>query len=101
MQRGRGSNTNHFEEDYPNKENRTHQYKEGTKFSEIVRLYYLNVDLKNILLKYTARIEINIRTAIIYTVSNKFIDSPTWFAAPKVMRLREFVRKRNLLWIKE
>ena len=74
-----------FEEGYPNKENRTHQYKAGTKFSEIVRLYYLNVDLKNILLKYTARIEINVRTAIIYTVSNRFIDSPTWFADPKIM----------------
>ncbi|WP_352421801.1 Abi family protein [Proteiniphilum sp.] len=74
-----------FEKDYPNKKNRTHQYKKETKFSDIVRLYYLNVDLRNILLKYTARIEINVRTSIIYSVSNKFIDSPTWFADPKVM----------------
>lgn len=74
-----------FEVDYPNKENRNHEYKEGTKFSEIVKLYYLNVDLKNILLKYITRIEINVRTTIIYTASNEFIDSPTWFVDPKVM----------------
>lgn len=74
-----------FEVDYPNKENRTHQYKEGSKFSEIVKLYYFNSNLSNILLKYIARIEINIRTAIIYIVSNHYSESPAWFADEEVM----------------
>lgn len=74
-----------FEIDYPNKINRTHQYKAGSYFSEIVALYYFNSNLSNILLKYIARIEINIRTAIIYIVSNHYPESPTWFADPKVM----------------
>ena len=34
-----------FEMGYPNKKNRTHQYREGTKFSDVIKLYYLDVDL--------------------------------------------------------
>lgn len=74
-----------FEIDYPKKFNRTHQYKEGTNFSEIVALYYFNFNLSNILLRYIARIEINIRTGIIYIVSNYYQASPAWFADTKVM----------------
>ena len=57
-----------FETTYPNRKNRTHQYKQGTKFSDIVSLYYFDVDLRNILSKYLNRIEINFRTNIIYRV---------------------------------
>ncbi len=42
-------------------------------------LYYLDVDLRNILSKCINRIEISFRTQVIYYVSNKYRDSPTWF----------------------
>ena len=58
---------------------------EGIKFSDIVNLYYLDVDLRNILTRYLNRIEINFRTKIVYYVSNKFKLSPTWFIDPKIV----------------
>ena len=65
--------------------NEKHEFKEGTKFSDVVNLYYLDVDLRNLLLKYIKRIEINFRTKVVYYVSNKYKDSPTWFIDPKVV----------------
>lgn len=62
-----------------------HNFANGTKFSDVVCLYYLDVDLKNILNKALNRIEINLRTQIIYHVSNNYSDNPTWFASKKVM----------------
>ncbi|GAA3515345.1 hypothetical protein GCM10022393_31660 [Aquimarina addita] len=56
-----------------------HNFKEGTRFSDVVKLYYLDVDLRNLLLKYIKRIEINFRTKLVYYVSNKYKESPTWF----------------------
>ncbi|OAB28608.1 Abortive infection bacteriophage resistance protein [Flavobacterium fryxellicola] len=63
-----------------------HNFKEGTKFSDVVNLYYLDVDLKTILGKALNRIEINLRTQIIYNVSNEFPLLPTWFASKRVMQ---------------
>jgi len=65
--------------------NEKHEFKEGTKFSDVVNLYYLDVDLRNLLLKYIKRIEINFRTKVVYYVSNKYKDSPTWFIDSKVV----------------
>ncbi len=62
-----------------------HNFKPETKFSDIIKLYYLDVDLRNILSKYINRIEINFRTKLVYYVSNKYKDSPTWFADPNVV----------------
>lgn len=62
-----------------------HNFKIGTKFSDVIKLYYLDVDLRNLLLKYTSRIEFNFRTKVTYYVSNKYKDSPTWFADPAVV----------------
>lgn len=59
---------------------KSHNFKKGTKFSDIIKLYYLDVDLRNILAKYINRIEINFRTKLVYYVSNKYKESPTWFA---------------------
>ena len=81
-----------FETTYPNRKNRTHQYKQGTKFSDIVSLYYFDMDLRNILSKYLNRIEINFRTNIIYRGSNHYIDCNTWFASPVAMN-RKFIDK--------
>jgi abortive infection bacteriophage resistance protein len=65
--------------------NGDHEFKKGTKFSNAVLLYYLDVDLRNILLKYMNRIEINFRTKVVYYASNAFKNSPTWFIDPRVM----------------
>lgn len=62
-----------------------HNFKTETKFSDIVALYYLDVDLRNILLKYLNRIEVNFRTTVVYNVSNYYKDSPTWFANKQIM----------------
>ena len=54
-----------FEKTYPRKANRTHEFKEGTSFDYAIRLYYFDFDLRNILLKYISRVEINFRTKLI------------------------------------
>jgi len=81
-----------FEVTYPNRKNRTHKYKQGTKFSDIVSLYYFDVDLRNILSRYLNRIEINFRTNIIYRVSNQYINCNTWFVSHVVME-KKFIDK--------
>lgn len=67
--------------------NANHQFHDGTLFSNAVTLYYLDVDLRNLLLKYLNRIEINFRTKLVYYVSNKYKSSPTWFINPRVIHL--------------
>lgn len=70
---------------YPFEINSNHQFQEGTLFSNAVTLYYLDVDLRNLLLKHLNRIEINFRTKLVYYVSNKYKSSPTWFINPRVI----------------
>jgi len=74
-----------FEETYPTTENRSHQYKQGTKFSEIVILYEFDFALRTILSKYINYIEVNFRTKLVYFVSNYYKDNPTWFIDHKIM----------------
>jgi abortive infection bacteriophage resistance protein len=85
-----------FEKSYPDRKNRNHQYKEGTRFSNVIKLYYLDANLRNILLKYIYRIEINLRTKVVYIVSNKHKSYPAWFVEPSVMSdkyIKEFDTK--------
>lgn len=73
-----------------------HNFAVGTRFSDVVCLYYLDVDLKSILNKALNRIEINLRTQLIYHVSNAYPDNPTWFASKRVMQsnfVDEFPKK--------
>lgn len=79
-----------FEISYPNTKERNHKYTQDAKISNVIKLYYLDDELRNILLKYINRIEINFRTKIIYEVSNKYKDSNTWFVDPAVME-KEFI----------
>lgn len=57
-----------------------HNFKENTKFSDVLSLYYLDVDLKHILNKAINRIEINFKTKLIYFGSNFYKDDPIWFS---------------------
>lgn len=75
-----------FEKTYPQKYNRMHEYKAASKLSDVFCLYYLDYELRSILLKYINRVEINFRTKIIYTTSNYYPTSSTWFVDPLVMQ---------------
>ncbi len=48
--------------------------------------------MRNLLLKYIYRIEINFRTYLIYKVSNRNLNSPTWFVDNSVVR-NDYVKK--------
>src|SRR5690606_37826684 len=58
---------------------RKNEFDQNIKISDIVNLYYLDIDLKYLLLKYINRIEINFRTKLIYYVSMKYKDNPCWY----------------------
>ena len=74
-----------FEKTFPELKNRTHEYRPGTSFADIVDLYYFDYDLRRILMYYLNRIEVNVRTYITYTVSNYYKESPTWFVDTNIM----------------
>lgn len=84
-----------FEKTYPCKESRNHIFKEGTKLCDVVELYYFDFDLRNLLMRYVNRIEINFRTFLIYHVSNLYKESPTWFVDQKVVKQRYIDHFKN------
>lgn len=71
---------------HPFEKDKNHNFKNGANFSDAVALYYLDVDLRNILVKAINRIEIHIRTQIVYYVSNEYSTNSTWFASKKIMQ---------------
>jgi abortive infection bacteriophage resistance protein len=92
----------------PFEKNKNHEFKEGTKFSDVIDLYYLDIDLRDILLKCLNRIEINFKTKLVYYVSNKS-NNPSWFVDERVMnkdfvdnffKIYDFKFKRNNIPIK-
>ena len=68
-----------FEKTYPRKTNRDHTFKGNTRFDYAIELYYFDFDLRNIMLRYISRIEVNFRTTLIYIVSNKYDKDPYWY----------------------
>lgn len=78
-----------FEQTYPIKHNRTHEFKAGTNFDDAVKLYYFDFNLRNLLLKPLSRIEIAFRTKVTYLVSNEYISSPTWFIDNAVVNRKQ------------
>lgn len=77
-----------FEKNYPNKTARDHRFAKGASFKQAVDLYYLDCEMRNILAPFLYRIEVNLRTFLIYTVSNHYKLQPTWFANRKLVRNR-------------
>lgn len=63
-----------------------HNFNQNIDIEDIIKLYYLDIDLKNILSKYLYRIEVHFRTQVVYYVSNKYKDSPTWFIDKKIIK---------------
>lgn len=74
-----------FELTYPELRHRDHKMKQGTKFTDAVALYYFDFDVRNILMKYISRIEVALRTYMIYTLSNKYRHDPCWFVNNSVV----------------
>ena len=58
----------------------------GTKFTDAVALYYFDFDIRNILMRYICRIEVAFRTYMIYTLSNKYKQDPSWFVNPNIVK---------------
>lgn len=79
-----------FEIDYPSLKDRTHLFSNNSLFSDVLSLYHFDSDLRNILLYYINRIEINFRTKIVYVCSNYYNNDPTWFANPEYVS-EEFI----------
>ena len=85
-----------YEKESPVNNVREHQFKPGTSFDQIIALYYFDQDLRCILSPYLYRIEINLRTFVIYTASNLYKSNPTWFADRRCVsnRFIEYVASR-------
>lgn len=69
-----------------------HNLREGISLDDIIKLYYFDVDLRNLLGKYLYRIEVHFRTQVVYHVSNHYLQSPTWFNDPRVVNA-PFIQK--------
>lgn len=75
-----------FEETYPAVDSkRSHNVKKGTTIEDIVALYYFDFDLRHILDRYILRIEVAIRTTMVYKLSNKYKGNPFWYVDPTVV----------------
>lgn len=75
-----------FEITYPALDSkRSHNLIPNTQIEDAVALYYFDLDLRNILNRYLSRIEVAIRTTVIYELSNKYKTDPTWFTNPSIV----------------
>jgi len=62
-----------------------HNFIKGTKFSTVIDLYYLDVDLRYLLIKYINRLELNFRTNLIYWASMYYDDNAIWYTDTTIM----------------
>src|SRR5690606_25635187 len=77
---------------------KTNKYSNTVKISDIINLYYLDIDLKYLLLKYINRIEINFRTKLIYYVSMKYKDNSRWYVDDKIMDSESIINFKNYVY---
>lgn len=70
---------------HPFEIDKDHNFAKGTKFSTVIDLYYLDVDLRYLLIKYINRLELNFRTNLIYWVSTHYDDNAIWYTDPAIM----------------
>lgn len=77
---------------------KTAKFSPDVKISDIINLYYLDIDLKYLLLKYINRIEINFRTKLIYYISMKYKDNPTWYIDEEIMNLEYIEDFKNHIY---
>ncbi len=72
-----------YEIQFPNLEHRDHQLKQGTTFKSVYDLYEFDTRLRRLLLNALDRIEVNIRTKLIYHISLRYKEDPCWFVNRK------------------
>lgn len=72
-----------YEIKFPCLEHRDHKLKPGTTFKNVYDLYEFDSRLRRLLLNALDRIEVNIRTKLIYNISLRYIDDPCWFVNRK------------------
>lgn len=70
---------------YFEKDKINHVFHEGVDFKDAIDLYYLDVDLRNLLSKYIYRIEVHFRTQVVYYMSNKYKNNPRWFCDSSIV----------------
>lgn len=70
---------------FENTTNSAHQFRANTKFEAVVSLYEFEFSIKQLLLRYLRRIEINLRTKLINKISAAYPLSPTWFVDKDVI----------------
>lgn len=80
-----------YEIKYPSLEDRDHKLKKGTTFKSVYDLYDFDTKLRRLLLNALDRIEVNIRTKLIYNISLRYNDDPCWFVNRKYM-VTKFVK---------
>ncbi len=74
-----------FEMRYPDVMSGEHRFVEGTRFEDALMLYAFDFNLRNLLMRMIERVETSFRTYVIYSVSNRYPESPYWFADPDVV----------------
>lgn len=77
-----------FETRYPDALCATHRFVEGTTFEDALRLYAFDFNLRHALLMPLERIETAFRTFLIYSTSNRYPESPYWFADARIVTKR-------------
>jgi len=77
---------------------KTNKFSKDVKISDIINLYYLDIDLKYLLLKYINRIEINFRTKLIYYVSMKYKDNSRWYVDDTIMDAESVTAFKNNIY---
>lgn len=75
----------HFEQKELQDQQHPHQFKEGTRFEDIIELYKFDKNLRSLLVCYLNDIEFALKTRIIYFVSNAYLTNPTWFMDARVV----------------
>ena len=75
-----------FEQNYPQKVNRNHLFNEGTDFATSIVMYEFDKDFRTILNAYLQDIEVDLRTKVIYIISNLHKNNPTWFADRRIVK---------------
>ena len=63
-----------YEIRFPRLEQRDHKLKTGTTFKSVYDLYEFDTKLRRLLLNALDRIEVNIRTKMIYNITHRYID---------------------------
>lgn len=76
----------------------TNKFSKEVKISDIINLYYLDIDLKYLLLKYINRIEINFRTKLIYYVSMKYKNNARWYVDDAIMDTDSVIDFKNKVY---